>query len=275
MGRMLVSHLMATPLFSIRMRATRGGEHISGAERIVPQEVLAALSSQLTERALNHTRGVPDSIRVSIEAIDQQSLVYGRLPDVTTVRVADVASGRAAALAELARAGVSASVARATLQLLATGANPLGGGLRGALLIDAASGARLEPDPARGVRASRMDLTATAEAGLRASLAARGLDNDHVREALVLAAKVQKMPGYVAELCWSDDPDYSAGYVCAPGRGYVRFPWLKPLGDPNGGRAFFVRGSGFEREAAIAFLQRTPVLFDAIGAILPDEAWPA
>lgn len=272
---MLVSRIMKTPLFSIRMRATRGGEHISGAERISSQDDLAALSSQLTQRALDHARGVPDSVRVSIEAIDPQSIVYGRLPDVTTVRVADVASGRAAALTELTRAGVSASVARSTLQLLADGANPLGGGLRGALLIDAESGARLEPDPARGVRASRMDLTPAAEAELRASLAARGLDNDHVREALVLAAKIQMMPDYVAELCWSDDPDYSAGYICTPSRGYVRFPWLKPLGDPNGGRAFFVHGSGFDRAAAIDFLQRTPVLFDRIGMIFPDEEWLA
>lgn len=261
--------------YSIRMRAARGDEHISGAERLVPLAGLATLSAALTRRALEHPRGIPDAVHITIEAVGAGQLVPARLPDLTTVNVVDVAAGRAAALAELVRAGVHEPVARATMQLLAAGANPAGGGLRGALLVDADSGVRLEPDPTRGVRASRMDLTAAAERELRSVLAKRGLDNDHVREALVLAAKVRLLPGYVAELCWSDDPDYGAGYVCSLQRGYVRFPWLKPLGDPNGGRAFFVRGAGFDLEAALAFLQRTPVLFDTVGAIGPDEVWTA
>jgi 6-carboxyhexanoate--CoA ligase len=266
---------MTEQLFSIRMRASRGGEHISGAERIVPAAALATCSAQMTQRALEHPRGVPDAVRIGVDALDPGGIVSGQLPDLTTVRVRDVAAGRTAAVQELVRAGVGEAAARATLQLLAGGANPAGGGLRGAVLVDAESGTRLEPDPARGVRASRMDIAAVAEPELRKVLAAHGLDNEHVREALVLAGKVAMMPGFVAELCWSDDPDYSAGYVCSLQRGYVRYPYLKPLGDPNGGRAFFVRSAGFDREAAMAFLQQTPVLFERIGAIRPDEAYPA
>lgn len=272
---MLAFRAMNGDLFSIRMRASRGSEHISGAERIVPGEVLATLSAALTQRALEHPRGIPDDIHVSIELLNPAHIVHARLPDLTTVRVSDVTAGRAAALAELVLAGVNEGAAKVTMRLLATGANPAGGGLRGALLVDAATGERLEPDPGRGVRASRMDLSVAAEAEMRGMLAAHGLDNEHVREALVLAAKVRLMPGYVAELCWSDDPDYSAGYVCSLQRGYVRFPYLKPFGDPNGGRAFFVRRVGFDREAAIAFLQRIPVIFDQIGIICPDEEYPA
>jgi 6-carboxyhexanoate--CoA ligase len=266
---------MMPQFFSIRMRANRSGVHISGAERIVPAQELAEQSAVLTRRALEHARGEPDAIRISIDAIDPDKLVYGALPDITTVKVADVAAGRSAALAELRRAGVHERAARVTLQLLANGANPAGGSLRGAMLIDAHSGARLEPDLSRGVRASRMDLGAQAALELRRTLALRGLDNEHVREALVLAGKVRMMPAFVAELCWSDDPDYSAGYVCSSQRGYVRFPWLKPLGDSSGGRAFFVRPDCFDRDAAIAFLERTPVLFEHLGVIHPDEEVPA
>lgn len=271
---MLIFAPMNTPLFSIRMRASRRGEHISGAERIAAPEQLDQLSAALMRRALEHSRGVPDDIRITVEVVDPSTVVYLPLPDITTVRVADVATGRQAALAELTRAGVSEAAAIRAMGLLAHGAAPDGGPLRGAMLVEAASGARLEPDPQRGVRASHMDLAPAAATQLHALLAERGLDNEHVREALVLATKVMHLPGFVAELCWSDDPDYSAGYVCTPGRGYVRFPFLKPLGDPHGGRAFFVRGNDFQQTVALEWLQRTVVLCDRVGTIRQDETWP-
>jgi 6-carboxyhexanoate--CoA ligase len=139
--------------------------------------------------------------------------------------------------------------------------------MRGAMLIEAGTGARLEPDPARGIRASRMDLTAAADAHLRRGLARIGLDNGHVREALVLAAKVLAAPGIVAELCWSDDPGYTAGYVASRRHGYVRFPHLKPAGEEHGGRAFFWNGAGTTREETIDFLERSVLLLDAVGTL--------
>lgn len=270
---MLACCAMNELLFSIRMRASRCAAHISGAERIVTAEHLAALAADLTNRALQHSRGLPDEIRLTIEALPVTAVVRGRLPDITTVRVANLIEGRQAALNELASSGVTAEVAQRTIALLAGGAHPDGGALAGAVVIDADSGVRLDPDPRRGVRASRMDLCPATHVVLRELLASHGLDNDHVREALVLAAKVMAMPGYVAELCWSDDPDYSAGYVCSPHRGYVRFPHLKALGDPHGGRAFFVRGN-FDFSAALSWLRGTPVLFDQVGVVHPDETWP-
>jgi 6-carboxyhexanoate--CoA ligase len=138
--------------------------------------------------------------------------------------------------------------------------------MRGAMLVDAVSGERLEPDRVRGVRVSRMDLTAAAERELRERLRKAGLDNPHVREALVLAAKVLGTPGMIAELCWSDDPDYTAGYVCSAERGYVRFPHLKPQGDPLGGRVFFLC-PGLDPQALIDYLERSALLFDEVGAV--------
>jgi 6-carboxyhexanoate--CoA ligase len=156
---------------------------------------------------------------------------------------------------------------------LAEGPAPGGCSMRGAMLVDAASGHRLEPDRARGVRASRMDLTPAAEGELRRGLAALGLDNEHVREALVLAAKVLSAPGIVAELCWSDDPAYTAGYVAGPSLGYVRFSHLKPLGEERGGRAFFVRSEGLDLAAFIEHLERSVLLVDRIGALHGAAPW--
>lgn len=262
-----------TALYSIRMHAVRGGGHLSGAERLAPAEGVESLAAELVRRALEHPRGRADALRLTVEAVPPEEVLAGRLPDVTTVRVPDWRTGREAARSFLLEAGVAPAAADAAVAALAAGASPEGRSMRGAMLVDAGSGARLEADPARGVRASRMDLAAGAEASLRKELSRRGLDNPHVREALVLAAKVAAAPGVVAELCWSDDPGYTAGYVCSPLLGYVRFPHLKPAGDERGGRAFFLRPEWSDISSTVAYLEKAVVLFDRIGDFRPDREW--
>lgn len=266
---------MSAKIYSIRMHATKDGQHLSGAERLAPAAELERLAGELLRRAMKHPRGVADAVRLSVDAIPSRALCHGQLPDLRTVSVADWRQGREAALHYLAASGVAAAVGRRAMVELDAGAAPGGFSMRGAMLVDAQSGERLEPDRARGVRASRMDLTPAAEAELRRGLAALGLDNAHVREALVLAAKVLATPGIVAELCWSDDPDYTAGYVAAPACGYVRFPHLKPLGEERGGRAFFIRREGLDLAALINHLERSVLLVDRIGALHGASDWKA
>ncbi len=103
----------------------------------------------------------------------------------------------------------------AALNLLSNGAAPLGLNMRGAMIIDAVSGERLEPDHERGIRASRFDWTDEALDTMTKKLAAIGLTHFRTHEALALATKVAHAPGIIAELCWSDDPDYTAGYVAS------------------------------------------------------------
>jgi 6-carboxyhexanoate--CoA ligase len=118
-----------------------------------------------------------------------------------------------------------------------------------------------------------MDLAPEARDTVRAALAAAGLGHHRVVEALVLAGKVLHAPGIVAELCWSDDPEYLAGYVADPCGGYQRITRLKPAGDRFGGRALFVRQPGWDREACCAYLERQAVLFAAPGPIAPPQPW--
>jgi 6-carboxyhexanoate--CoA ligase len=264
---------MNKPLYSIRMHATLGGRHLSGAERLAGEAALEELTAALVRRALQHPRGKADELRLTVEAVDPAAIRYGRLPDVRTVPVTDWRQGRTAALLHLLQAGVSENAAAAAMTALAAGAAPGGVSMRGAMLVDAASGKRLEADQGRGVRVSRADLTPNAETELRQQLQRRGLDNEHVREALVLAAKVLLAPGIVAELCWSDDPDYTAGYVATPPHSYTRFPHLKPAGEERGGRAFFLRREGLDLEKVKSFLERQVLLFDAAGILhAPTEA---
>jgi len=258
---------MNPTLYSLRMHSSREGKHISGAERIVPAAELASAGRSLLQRALDHPRGPAAELRLSAEVIDPATVRCGRLPDVRTLPVADYRAGRRQAVELLVKAGVSRQAIDRALAALVAGPAPGGASMRGAMLVDADSGARLEADPARGVRASRMDLTRSADRLLRRRLARAGLNNPHVREALVLAAKVLATPGIVAELCWSDDPDYTAGYVATAADGYLRLPHLKPLGEERGGRAFFWRCGPASLEETVAFLERQVLLLDRVGTI--------
>ena len=42
--------------------------------------------------------------------------------------------------------------------------------------------------------------------------------------------------GVVAELCWSDDPDYTTGYVAGKNIGYVR---IKPIYKQSKDKAYY------------------------------------
>jgi 6-carboxyhexanoate--CoA ligase len=144
------------------------------------------------------------------------------------------------------------------------------------MIMDAQSGERLEPDRERGVRASRFDWSDNAGHEISHRLAALGLAHFRTREALALATKAAHAPGMVAELCWSDDPDYTAGYAASLRTGYVRFPFLKQVGDAKGGRAFFVNRDVLDRDMLLGYLQQEAVLITDIGecrAAMEPEAY--
>ncbi len=225
----------------------------------------------MLQRALRHPRGQAEHINIKVEQVAPDDIQFGRLPDIYSNQVQSWQQGRELAAEMLTGYGVSRQAVELALHHLSIGAAPGGQSMRGAMLIDADSGERLESDSSRGVRASRMDLAAATRRKLRKLLAAHGLDNPHVIEALTLAAKVLAAPGMIAELCWSDDPDYVAGYVCADGC-YQRFNLLKPAGEERGGRAFFVRCHG-RLPALIDWLQRQPFLINQLGRIHAPRQW--
>lgn len=142
--------------------------------------------------------------------------------------------------------------------------------MRGSIVM--VEGNRLEPDKHRGIRATRMDITKDASLELHRLLDAAGLSSNytHISEALVLATKVASIDGTIAELCWSDDPFYTAGYVASKKLGYMRISHLKKEGDFRGGRVFFV--DNIELDKYIYDLEKSPVLVNKIGGLqnVPD-----
>ena len=235
---------MSDDLFSLKMRAARGEKHISGAERIVGVRDLVPTFSALLDRGLHHANGAPDLVNFKVEPLDSADILH---LDALPVRSVECASPEAG-LAEMAKLLDSIGIARAPeiVELLRRTR-----GMRGAILLDADTLEHFEPDPARGVRATRMD---------SAGNPARSAAKNHFAEAIVLATKVAHAPGMVAELCISDDPDYVTGYIASQTLGYVRITPLKRMGDPAGGRIFLFRGGGPTAEKTIEFLEKQPVL---------------
>lgn len=227
-------------------------------------EAVPGIAKELAGRALGHAKGQPDSIHISIEALDEDTLLRIPALPARALACADAATGLHLAAGLLREAGVARPEAIIDLLL---NAPPL----RGAMLVDADTLERLEPDRERGVRATRMDM---AEGPARPPTPD---GKQHYREAAVLAAKVCAAPHIVAELCISDDPDYVTGYVAGPGLGYVRIQHLKEAGSPRGGRVFLYRGPREAVADTVAFLERQPVLVEDVPAPPPfaDESIPA
>ncbi len=251
-------------LYSVKMRSAQGGSHemggrhISGAERIVREEVVKQAALAMIERAFRHSRGAADFINLKIEGIEQPQIQEIALLPIVTGKAATIEQGREQAILALVQAGVTERAAYKGMEALAA----LPDSMRGAMILSAVDGRRLDSFAKRGVRVSAMDV---ADGPLYEKfLAEQGLTNLHVREALVLASKVQAAPGVVAELCWSDDPDYTTGYV-GSSQCYFRLPHLKRFGSPSGGRAFFVT-EAVDLDNLVDYLENQPVL------AIPQEA---
>ena len=135
-------------LFAVKMRAARAGEHISGAERIVPAHGIPALAAALVERALHHAKGEPDEIHLKVE--EASEIVHLEVLPVSTHVTQTPEEGRACAARLLADAGITRID-----EIMARFAETYT--MRGAMLLDADTLERLEPDCARGVRATYMD----------------------------------------------------------------------------------------------------------------------
>jgi 8-amino-7-oxononanoate synthase len=251
-------------LYSIRMRASAGDKHLSGAERIVSADSIDTTVNELVARSMGKIR-IPDEITLNIENLGNAQPRLLQALDIITMNAPDPDTGRSAASLALQIAGVSRKAVDAAIGHIKAGASPSGSNMRGAMILDADTGERLEPDQVRGVRVTRFDWTHDAREAIDRKLSDAGLDHFRIREALALATKVVHAPGVIAELCWSDDPDYTAGYVASLNTGYTRFPFLKRLGDENGGRAIFISRNGLDLTTLIQYLQNEAVLINSFG----------
>lgn len=235
-------------LYSLKMRASRRGEHVSGAEKIIEQKDIKSYADSLIMRSLHHAKGQADFINIKIASVDETDILYLDALSVKKIDVRDAAEGRLEIIRFLQRLGMTQP--ERIMELFEETYS-----MRGAMLLDVHSLERLEPDKARGIRATFMDMER------QTGKQAKPEDTkNHFMEALVLATKVANAPGIIGEICISDDPDYVTGYVASKQEGYVRITRVKEAGSPLGGRIFLYDGSRDDIRKTIDFLERQHVL---------------
>lgn len=244
-----------TRKYSVRMRASKQGLHISGAEGIHDKNNLEKVVQTYTQRALLHEKGSADEINIIVEELKEKILKISSLP-LSTLNTRNPETVKKAVFKILTSIGITERAVEEAYKTLNIGIT-----MRGAMLMDI-DGVRLEPDLLRGVRVTRMGITKTAAATLSKKLSRIGLNNFAVKEALILASKAHTHPMLLGELCISDDPGYTTGYVVTRKYGYIRLPRIKKRGIPYGGRAFFITGG--EVKELIKYLQKTPVMINNI-----------
>ncbi len=259
-------------LWSIRMRASRSVDsqkkynihrqssgiyqksiHISGAENLCTEKEIGDIISAYTRRALHHPRGRPDEVVITIERITNAPLMIPLL-SVSTLPCDSSQEAWKVTVTILSHLGISQKTIRKGIGVV-TGKRTM----RGAALILSESGARVEPNTERGIRVSRLGISDETEKSLSRQLAKGGINSTTVKEALILASKVASCEGIIAELCVSDNPDYTTGYVASQHLGYVRIPCIKTEGSTRGGRVFFIEEKA-DVKHIVEYLETTPVI---------------
>jgi len=210
---------------SIKYRASLFEKHISGVERIV-KEVDEETLFEILKRAKKW-----DFINLKVESVKKVHILRKSLC-VRSYEFESVLGAKKFAKELLCSLGIKEGIVDYAIKLLEKG------NMRGAVLLDIKTGRRLEEDKKRGVRTVLMDWQNRKNVE-KIMPTLRSVD------ALVLATK-NIYCGVFAELCWSDDPKYTTGYVASKELGYVRIKPLKEMGDPFGGRIYFIRKERLE-----------------------------
>ncbi len=238
-------------LYSVKMRAwkTEKGKqlHISGAERFVPESALDECLLCLKQRALSHEKGRPTGISLKVEHIsDKDILRIPALPTTTTETKAP-SEGLTYMYQKLSSLYPSHSLNALWKEFLTM--TPM----RGAMIWGLRQHRRLEPNQERGIRVTYMDHEHVIYSPLH-------FEKNHYLEELALARKVMHHPLISVEICISDDPFYTTGYISTKEGGYNRITNLKEIGSPLGGRLFVYDGPDEEIEACFSYLEEQKVI---------------
>jgi len=221
------------------MRASLEGRHISGQERIVKQSELEKTLLELHRRPTSEW----DFQNIKIELLKEPPTILESSLPVKTYKFSCVPLAHSFIVGLLEEEhNIPRLITKPLISKLLSGINN-GWNLPGALLVDPVSGEILNPEPQKGVRTILFDWLERERVKkllLEKGYTLRTLD------ALALATK-NIYCGVEAEICVSDDPNYTTGYVASAKLGYIRLNPLKEKGTPFGGRVYFVRKSNLEK----------------------------
>ena len=67
---------MGLSFYSVKMRASEQGKHISGAERLVLEREVDVCVEQMLGRGRNHSKGKADLLNIKMEKIEENEILY-------------------------------------------------------------------------------------------------------------------------------------------------------------------------------------------------------
>jgi len=242
---------------SAKMSPKETEVHISGAEGIYDKREISKIVKNHVLRAFKHPNGIPDKVVITMEEIRTKPKSIQSLP-VTTLDCSSPLKAKKIINDFLKVLCISETAIKTAFNVLSSPHT-----MRGASIVLANSGKRAELDIVRGIRASKLGIAKKAERILSLKLSKRGINSTTVKEAIILASKVASCKQVVAELCISDDPDYTTGYISSKKYGYVRIPNIKKNGEKKGGRVFFLEEDA-DVSSATKFLEKTPVIINKV-----------
>ena len=216
------------------MRASRKGKHVSGQERIVKGNELERVILELHRRPKDEW----DFQTLKVEKLKEPPEILERALPIKEYRFSCVPLTWNFVVGLLESSlGIKREITKPLFAKLLGGLSPKGGNLKGALLVDLRTGEILNPIPEKGIRTilfDWLDRDRIKEELLKRGYTLRTLD------ALALATK-NIFCGVEAEVCLSDDPSYTVGYVATQKEGYIRLSPVKEKGNPFGGRIYFLK----------------------------------
>ncbi len=238
--------------FSIKMRASKNGKHLSGAERIIKKEGIEKTINDLYKRGFLKN---PDELSIKVEKITSRIVKIPKTLKVQNLNFENYNLANKKAVNLIAETtGINKEIVKYYVNLIHTGASPDKENMRGAMIVDT-EGNRIELDRNRGIRTVFVDFE-----NRKAVLKKLFNKNytERTADAVALTTKNLYYPDMIAEYCISDEPDYTTGYVSVKGI-YYRFIPLKKEGNPKGGRIYFVKKE-INLNDFYNYLQKIPVL---------------
>jgi len=252
-------------LFSIKMRSSKGGphekggKHISGFERILQEDEVESELINMYKRAREHEKGDSDFINIKIEKVNEEDIICYEKLDIVQHQAETKEEGLELVKNLLLKNNIDEKAINKGINSIIH----LKESMHGAMLIDKDTGERLDNKGKRGVRVTGMGSKDIKY--YKDSIKNEINCGAHLEEALILASKVANCRGVIAELCWSDDPNYVTGYVGTKNT-YERIPVLKEKGNSIGGRIFFIDPSQLDENyninEIIDYLENQVVLIE-------------